>query len=97
MRYIKVFGETQFCGTAFELYLKTDMTDGELYAYASELALENAEQYDYMVFGWGEDAESYAEDCGISIEEAEELMENYYADVYGDWEEVTEEEYRENC
>lgn len=49
-----------------------------------------------MVYGWGEDAESHAEAYGISVEEAEEEMENYYAEAWGDWEEVSEEDFNEN-
>lgn len=62
------------------------------------MAYENAEGYEYMVFGWGEDVESYAEDNDISLEEAEEELEAFYADAQGAsyWEEVSEEEYKEN-
>ena len=44
----------------------------------------------------GEDAESYAESEGISIEEAEGMMEDYYANASYDWEEITEEEWLDN-
>ena len=93
MRYIRMVCDTQFCGTRMEEYIKTEMTDKELDQLGVELAHENAESYDYMVFGWGEDAESYAESEGISIEEAEGVMEDYYANASYYWEEITEEEY----
>lgn len=95
MRYIKIEGDTQFCGTHFEEYLKTNMTDKELNEYCAELAHSNAESYDYMVYGWGEDAESYAESCGITLEEAEEEMEFYYENATAYWKEVSKEEYEE--
>mgnify|MGYP006327739469 CR=1 FL=1 len=92
MRYIKMVCDTEFCGTREEWYIKTNMTDEELEELGRELAYENAASYDYMVFGWGEDAESYAESEGISIEEAEGVMEDYYANASYYWEEITEEE-----
>ena len=95
MRYIRMVVDTQFCGTREERYFKTDMTDKELNDYGAEWAHENAESYDYMVFGWGETAESYAELEGISVEEAEEMMANYYSEADYYWEEITEEEYLE--
>ena len=98
MRYIKFVLDTEYVGTKNEIYMKTDMNDRELDATLSELAYENAEDYDYMVFGWGEDIESYAEDNDISLEEAEEELEQFYIDAQGAsyWEEVSEEEYKEN-
>ena len=96
MRYIKIIGGTSFCGTDFEEYLKTDMTDEQLDAYCADAALENAELYNYVVFGWDQTAESYAEENEISVEEAEQEMENYYAEAWAKWEEISEEEYKEN-
>ena len=77
MRYIKIIGGTSFCGTNFEEYLKTDMTNEQLDAYCADAALENAELYNYVVFGWDQTAESYAE-------------------AWAKWEEISEEEYKEN-
>lgn len=96
MRYIKVSGGTSLCGTDFEEYLKTEMSDEELDKYCAESAQENAEQYEWQIFGWLEDAESYAENNGISIEEAEAEIDEYYAEAYASWTEITEEEYNEN-
>lgn len=96
MRYIKIEGGTNLCGTGFTEFLKTEMTDKELDSYCIDAAQENAESYEWHVFGWLESAESYAQDNGISIEEAETELENYYAEAYADWEEITEEEYNEN-
>ena len=96
MKYIKIEGGTGFCGTDFTEYLETEMSNIELDHYCIDAAYENADQYAYMVYGWGEDAESYAEYNDISVEEAEAEMEKYYAEAYADWEEITEEEYRNN-
>lgn len=96
MRYIKVKGGTSFCGTNFEEYLKTDMTNEQLDAYCADASLENAELYNYIVFGWDQTVESYAEENEISVEEAEQEMEDYYAEAWAGWEEISEEEYEEN-
>ena len=96
MRYIRVYGEAAYCGTSFEEYLETDMTDEQLDDYVSDKVAENAESYDYMVFGWDTSMEEYAEENGITMELAEQMMEDYYADASGFWEEVSEEEYNEN-
>ena len=97
-RYIKFIVDTEYVGTKNEIYMETEMGDRELDETLSELAYENAEDYDYMVLGWGEDIESYAEANDMSFEEVEEMMEAYYADAQGAsyWEEVSEEEYKEN-
>lgn len=97
MRYIKVYGEAAYCGTSFEEYLETDMTDKELDEYVSDKVVENAESYDYMVFGWDTSMEEYVEENGITMELAEQMMEDYYADASGSWEEITKEEYEDEC
>lgn len=97
MRYIRIKGGTGYCGQDFEDFLKTEMTDEELNELIGEMAQENAEQYDYTVWGWGVyTAEEYAEENDVSVEEAEQMKEDYYADAYADWEEITKEEYEEN-
>ena len=95
MRYIKITGGTGYAGTDFEDYLQNEMTDEQLNRYVIDCAYENAEGFDYMVYGWGCSVEEYAEENEISIEEAEGMMEEYYSEAYADWEEITEEEYKE--
>lgn len=94
-RYIKFVVETEYAGTKNEIYMETEMNDRELDETLSEMAHENAEDYEYMVFGWGEDAESYAEDAGISLEEAEQELQWFYEEAQANshWEEVSEAEY----
>lgn len=98
MRYIKIVLDTEYCGIRKEKYIKTDMTDGQLSAYVCEEAAAHSEQYDWMVFDWGEDAYSYAEANDISVEEAEEELQLFYDDAIAAsyWEEITKEEYEEN-
>lgn len=97
MRYIKMVVDTDYCGTKNEKYLATEASDNELDEMLSEEAHENAERYDYFVFGWGEDAESYAENNGISIEDAEAELDYFYEGAIANsyWTEITKEEYEE--
>lgn len=97
MRYIKMVLDTDYCGTKNEKYLAIEASDKKLDEILNEEAYGNAEQYDYMVFGWGEDAESYAEECDISIEEAEDELNCFYEGAVANsyWTEITKEEYEE--
>ena len=98
MRYIKIVLSARYCGTTVEIYYETDMTDKELNDYVEEAARTHAESYEYMVFGWDESAEDYAESEGITLEEALEEIDSYYEDALAEsyWEEITKEEYEEN-
>ena len=97
-RYIKIFGNSQYCETSFEECLETDMTDEQLDECAYQMAIENADGYEYLV--WGDTSiEDIAEEEGCSLEEAEAIydegIESYYEDVYFAWEEISEEEYKD--
>ena len=59
------------------------------------LAEEISEMYEYVVLGWDEDVYSYAESNGIDVEEAEQMIEDYYSDAGYSWVEISEEEYKE--
>lgn len=97
MRYIRMYGSTEFCETEFEEFLHTDLTDAQLDGYLADLVAENADQYSYMVWGWDiYSAEEYAEVADVTVEEAEQMKEDYFADAWGDWEEISEQEYIEN-
>lgn len=96
MRYIRFFGDTQFCGTTFEIYdlFLDEMTDEELNDLADEKRQELGESYEYLATQ-GYDEEDY--DSREEFEEAwNQAVEWYWEDVYVGWEEVTEEEYYEN-
>lgn len=85
MRYIKFEGGTRYCGTDFESYeAYEEIEDSVLDEIAIDLAQDNAESYEYLETGWDEDFED------------EEDRENYYADAYCNWTEITEEEYKEH-
>ena len=90
MFYFKFTADTPYCGTEITNYRGFDErpTDTELDEMAEEFGLLNAESFEYLVTGWGED------NFDNEDEEAE-AIDNYYADCTGTWEEITEEEFRE--
>ena len=94
-RYIKIEGGTAFCGCDFEEYLYTKMTDEELNQYCAEAARDNAEMYESIEKDYGLDEDDYdtEEDYEVAITEA---TDEYYAEAYADWIEITKEEYEEN-
>lgn len=88
MVYIKFVGGNGYCGCDWEEYQAfEEFNEKEFDEILEELSYENAESYEYIATGWGEDFET------------EEDREDYYdrALSEGNWFEVTEEEYEENC
>lgn len=88
MVYIKFVGGNGYCGCDWEEYQAfEEFNEKEFDEILEELSYENAESYEYVATGWGEDFET------------EEEREDYYdrALSEGNWFEVTEEEYEENC
>ena len=91
MAYFQIIVNTPYCGTEHEEYIECE-TFQEAESIAEELCRANAENYEYLVGGWDDE---YFED--MTEEEQTEAIEDYYADC--DWyiEEVSAEEYFENC
>ena len=91
MFYVKLTATTLYCGTENVDYrrFKTRPTDAELDEMAEEFGTLNAEGFEYLVTGWDDD--NFEDE-----DEAAEAVNNYYADCSGTWEEITEEEYKEN-
>ena len=91
MVYFMFVAGTPYAGTETERYqaFEERPSDEELDEMADELCELNAESYDYLVTGWDNDAFDNEED------EAEAIQ-NYYADCYGRWEEISQEEFEEN-
>lgn len=89
MKYIKFTVDTNICGTKGEIYeeFEDDVDQETLEDRGQELATENAESYDYLVLGWGNDPET---------EEEQEEIDDFYASATYEYEEVSEEEYKEN-
>lgn len=88
MVYIKFVGGNGYCGCDWEEYQAfEEFNEKEFDEILEELSYENAESYEYVATGWGEDFET------------EDDREDYYdrALSEGNWFEVTEEEYEENC
>lgn len=89
MKYIKFTVDTDICGTENEIYeeFEDDVDQDFLHQRGNELATENAESYEYLVLGWGIDPET---------EEEQDEIDDYYANVSYEFEEVSKEEYEEN-
>lgn len=90
MFYYKITADTPFCGTNCEEYVasKEELTPAELDEMAEEFCRNNAEGYEYLVSGWDDEM---LED--MSEEEQAEIIENYYADCDGSWEQISKEEF----
>ena len=90
MRYFKFTADTNICGTEDVSYeeFENDVTEEQLNDWATDKAQENAESYEYLVIGWGNEE--------ITEEEQEEL-DFYYENATCGWEEVSFEEYQENA
>lgn len=92
MFYFKFTADTYYCGTKNIDYreFETRPSDAELDDMAEEFGRLNAESFEYLVTGW-DDGNFEDED------EKAQALEDYYADCSGAWEEITKEEYEENC
>lgn len=76
MYYYKIVLYTPYCGTDSERIVASNLDRNEFeQEYADplyDLATENGESYDYLVAGWGneadpDDLEDYYESCGYTI------------------------------
>lgn len=91
MVYYKFTASTPYCGTENDYYEKyeTKPTEDQLAETASEYARQNGEDFEYLLTGWEDD---YFD----NEDEKEEALDNYYADCECSYEEITEEEWKEN-
>ena len=97
MRYIKFYGSTPFCGTDYEEYeaLEDSWTDKQLDSESEERCYSNASMYedietDYQIYRDDYTTEEEYKDA------YDEASDEYYSECFGDWEEVSYEEYLEN-
>ena len=92
MRYFRFTSETPFCGTEHTTYdyFNDDITEKELEDYADDEARRNGEQFEYLLVGWNDDQFD-------DEEEKEQALEDYYADCYCSYEEISYEEYCEEA
>lgn len=86
-RYIKITAGTPYCGTEEDFFyiVDDDTTEEFINDFAEEILQRHVESFEYLATGWDEDWES------------EEQKENYYADCYVSWEEISKEEFWEEC
>jgi hypothetical protein len=90
MAYFRIVVNTPYCGTEQEEYIECE-TIQEAESIAEELCQNNAEGYEYLVSGW--DDENFE---GLSEEEQNEELEEYYSSCDWSVDEITEEEFLEN-
>ena len=91
MAYFQIIVNTPYCGTEQEEYIKCK-TIQEAESIAEELCRTNAESYEYLVSGW--DDENFED---ITEEEQLEELEEYYTSCDWSINEISAEEYSENC
>lgn len=87
-RYIKITAGTPYCGTEEEFFqvFDDDTSDEFINEIAEENRQDQAESFEYLGRGgWDEDWES------------EEAKDDYYADCYAEWVEMTKEEFYKEC
>lgn len=85
MRYIRFTGGTGYCGCDFDEVevFDDDTPDSDIDDCADDMARDNGESFEYCATDWGEDFET------------EEDRDAYYEDCWCNWEEISEEEYKE--
>ena len=90
MFYFRFTANTPYSGTenSYCQAFENRPTERDLEAWANEFCTSNAEGFEYLVTGWGDDV---FED----EDERQEAIDNYYADCDCYFEEITEEEYLE--
>ena len=94
MFYYKFTSGTPYCGTENEYYHKFEEqpSDDELEEMSDEYAQQAYDDYSYLHSGWNDEN---LED--MTEEEAEEYMDNFRADCYCEYAEISEDEYNENA
>ena len=88
MAYYKVTVETPYVGTENKEYVECSKDSIEI--IADEICIDNAENFEYLVFN----------DLDIEEKTNEKVkyaLDDYYDNCSYDYEEVTKEEYLENC
>ena len=97
MKYIKFSGGNGYCGcdfTQYEAFKDKDFSESNMEEWCSELAYDNAVSYNRFVEdGLDEDDYETEEEW---IDARDQAYEDYYADAYCEWKEVTLQEYLEN-
>jgi hypothetical protein len=95
MKYYKFMAETPYAGTDNEFYMSfedNEVTEEHLDVIAAEYGNSNAETFEYLIFGWDNDPVGEGD---MTEEEYDEEVQNYYADCFCTYEEISEEEYLE--
>ena len=86
MVYYVFIADTPYAGTEqvdFQAFEKP-LSEDELNAIVEEMVQLNAENYEYLVTGWDEFEDE---------DDQAQALENYYADCFGWYLEITKEQY----
>ena len=96
MKYYAFDADTDYCGTENTYYeaFVDEPTENELNEIAEEIRIENADSFEYMVFGWDYDP---VEDGEMTEEEYEEAIDDYRSSCTCTWREISQEEYEANA
>ena len=88
MRYFEFVVDTDIVGTQAIIYeaFEDNVLQETLETRGQELAMENAESYEYLVLGWGNKPETR--------EEQEQIYDFYESATY-EYVEISREEYKE--
>ena len=94
MKYYKFTADTPFSGTDYTFYQceESPLSEQQLELLCEDYSRTNAEEFDYLVFGWNYNP---VEEGDMTEEEYEQEMENYYSDCTCTWKEISEEEFNE--
>lgn len=89
MMYVKFWGGNGYAGCDYEEYMTfKDDEHPDLDDYAYQMARDNAEAHEDVVYGW--DGPDWDE---VTQEEYEEEMESYYANIDWGYDILTREEW----
>ena len=92
MKYYAFDADTEYCGTENTYYeaFTDEPTENELNEIAEEIRIENADSFEYLVFGWDYDP---VEEGEMTEEEHEEAIDDYRSSCTCTWREISQEEY----
>jgi hypothetical protein len=95
MRYIKFCAETHYCGTYVADYVEYEdiVSDEVIECDAAQFGEDLADSYEYLA-EQDVDREDYATDDDYETA-LQEAIEDYRANCYYSWKEITKEEYEE--
>lgn len=96
MKKWRTTGDIIYCDASYEAVFEAENLE-QAEKIAFEIAMKNADDYEYLVFGFGYTVEDYMEEHNVTREIAEKEMkeayDDYRANVEWGFEEILDEEY----